>query len=88
MVDLVNYHLQQPVKQADTQKYHINLLKKWVKHHPVVSAFATLGTDHSKCNLVQWGEDLTHTQGQELMELVVFSFLNHSRDDTAGLPQD
>lgn len=27
----MNYHLQQPNKQAETQTYHINLSKKWIE---------------------------------------------------------
>ncbi|XP_053092893.1 uncharacterized protein LOC128318860 [Pangasianodon hypophthalmus] len=65
----INYHLQQPGKRADTQVYHLNLLKKWTDPAPVVSAFAQLHTDLSERALVRSGEELTTAQSQELTEV-------------------
>ncbi|XP_058236610.1 uncharacterized protein LOC131346886 [Hemibagrus wyckioides] len=54
----VNYRPQQPGKRADTQLYHINIIKRWLPAQPVVSAFASATTDPQERPLVGRGEEL------------------------------
>lgn len=66
----MNYHLQQPHKHKDTQLYHINLLNCWTEPLPVLSASVSVPTEPPGHTMVHWGEDLTHTEQQEIRELV------------------
>lgn len=68
--DPVKYCLQQPGKCTNTQIYNINLFKKWIQPAPVVSAFSTVSPGPPEHALVQWGENLSPAQKQELIELV------------------
>ncbi|XP_066518865.1 uncharacterized protein [Hoplias malabaricus] len=64
----VNYRLNQPGRRKTQQVYHVNLLKKWVEPIPQVSGFAS--TESSARAEIQWGDDLSPAQRQELVELV------------------
>ncbi|KAK3515596.1 hypothetical protein QTP70_024625 [Hemibagrus guttatus] len=81
----VNYWLQQPSKHADTQLYHINILKKWLLAQLAVSMFASAATDPQESALVRRGEELSPTQQQDLKELI--DQLSDVFLSTPGLPQ-
>ncbi|KAL6474770.1 hypothetical protein MHYP_G00158100 [Metynnis hypsauchen] len=64
----VNYRLDQPGRRKSQQVYHINLLKRWVEPVPRLSGFAAAETPARA--EIQWGEELSPAQRQELAELV------------------
>ncbi|KAL6476008.1 hypothetical protein MHYP_G00145070 [Metynnis hypsauchen] len=64
----VNYRLDQPGRRKSQQVYHFNLLKRWVEPVPRLSGFAAAETPARA--EIQWGEELSPAQRQELAELV------------------
>lgn len=65
-----NHRLHQPGKRKQTELYHINLLKRWVNPVPPVSALAAFSPTGKSRELIDYGEELTNMQRQELNELV------------------